>query len=89
MRKNLQLLVGLSCLLLAFGCSLIQSDDDASVAKKLENLFGEDSESADQLPNGQEKVANPPAKTIRFDGSEVVLGINDVTQIAADQFGNG
>lgn len=74
-------------MLLAFGCSLIQNNDDSStVAERLERLFGEQAEVAGVASEGEEKIANPPAKTIRFDGREVVLGINDVTQINAEHF---
>ena len=84
MKNALQIMAGFSCFMLVLGCSLIQNgEDSASIGRKLDQLFGESTNDAE---SSGEKVANPPAKTIRFDGRETVLGINDVHRIDTGEF---
>lgn len=46
----------------------------------------DDEKSGKAVSREEPQIANPPATTIRFDGSEVVLGMTNTTRLAADQF---
>lgn len=80
-------------LLLSVGCNVLnrvetsrQAADlnlTATLEKELQSNSGSTEPAASAPP---EKVANPPAKAIRFDGREIVLGMADVTQMPTSQF---
>lgn len=73
MRIKLQKLLYMLVTCPAIGCSTLSISDlnskqlMESISAPLQKLSGKDSEV-------REKVANPPAKTLRFDGHEIVLG---------------
>ena len=77
---------------LACGCSLINLSDyrwptDSELAIEPAGDSGTPvTAKLKDSPAADAKVANPPAKTIRFDGREIVLGTAEVTQLAAGQF---
>ncbi|MEM9588434.1 MAG: tetratricopeptide repeat protein [Planctomycetota bacterium] len=85
-----QLVAGwlLSGAVLSGGCTLFVEGE--RLAESLEQSAGllTPSDSADTMarPNGSQDVVNPPAKTIRFDGREVVLGTTDVKTLATSEF---
>lgn len=68
------------------GCSMLDKDSGSanSVRKSLHDFLESDRESKKSSDTGQ--VANPPAKTIRFDGNEVVLGRTDIATISQARF---
>ena len=79
------------CILLAAGCSsFIDTNSGLSTTgARLDKTFWETrQEKLHASSKNEAKIANPPAKTIRFDGTEVLLGRTDVPQIAVDQFWN-
>lgn len=78
---------GLAALLLS-GCTMIEKKNRSVESNKTQSVSS-DSESNPSLLSSvddQQKVANPPAKTIRFEGKETLLGTSDLAPIATDQF---
>ncbi len=76
----LSLIIGVS------GCSVFSTSNRSLslVDSELSNLLtrGEKAQSA----SPDSKVANPPAKSIRFDGNEVVLGSADSSELSLSSF---
>ena len=75
----------LACLILTLcfapcGCSVFP---DGSAARVDQELAASQAKSGSDSPKGQ--VANPPARTIRFDGHEIVLGQAEPTELTADK----
>ncbi len=77
------------------GCSTLRRSNNAADEGFLRLLSPVDEQSASEIDQlvrrdagklDESKVANPPAKTIRFSGNEVVLGLSQATQIAPVEF---
>ena len=77
MRNRIQWLCGIALAVSTAGCSVLT---DSS----LTSAFGRSSESSETPADSQ--IANPPARTIRFDGHEIVLGDAEATQIDSEKF---
>lgn len=82
-------LVWLGLTFLVSGCSLLGKSETATSStstdfRKLLKLG--DGPEAESPAKGMPAVANPPAKTIRFDGNEVVLGTADASQLDLPEF---
>lgn len=72
----------------ATGCSIISSSSNSldRVGDKLERMLTtEHGTSYDASSGTKEKVSNSPARTIRFDGSEVILGTSDLNSLSGDE----
>ncbi|MCA9216153.1 MAG: hypothetical protein KDB27_23960 [Planctomycetales bacterium] len=74
--------------LLACGCSVVQWSDPLTAARvrNFDGLLQGEQSKTDPKSSSEPQIANPPAKTIRFDGQETVLGISEDSQIDAEQF---
>lgn len=75
-------------LVLMVGCNVLNRAEPNHVADEL-NLpaaLSEEESPQNAVSDSPQKVANPPAKSIRFDGREIVLGTADVTQMSTPQF---
>lgn len=78
---------GFTAVLLS-GCTLFSRSDSSQSPTELEfpsRSLGDASHS-DATQKSEGKVANPPVKTIRFDGREIVLGTAEMTPVATDKF---
>ncbi len=90
MNTRLFLSMCLALTMLLSGCRLFdQSNQSLSgISTELDKIFHgdlSDSRAGSAGTSGKE-VANPPARTIRFDGHEVVLGTADATTLEVDAF---
>lgn len=71
------------CALLLSGCSAFNSrSKDASPSDSSRSLLGA-IESAEKTDQGV--VANPPARSIRFDGQEIILGSSTVQEMSSTE----
>lgn len=83
MKKNNGRLLMIAMLSLASGCSLLTDGNPLWVKLTQENTTGQAKTDANSA-NG--KIANPPARTIRFDGHEIVLGEAEATVLEPERF---
>src|SRR6056297_654655 len=81
------LLWALLALFLA-GCNLLHQSDSLQRLSDVElvSSLKRPSKLSEPTPEDHEKVANPPARSIRFDGREIVLGSAEMTPVATGEF---
>ena len=70
------------------GCELLNSSTSSltGVSRNVDKLLPHKTGSTDSRAKQDVTVANPPAKTIRFDGREVVLGTADIAGVDPEEF---
>lgn len=85
MKFQAQRLSVILALLPVIGCSTISLSDHSPV-RMLRSTIDKSNSADHERPSSSEvKIANPPARTLRFDGHEIVLGQSENEAISAER----
>ena len=87
MRKLTRTLLVVAISVNVAGCSILTNSNlsPATLLRHVTDMSSPDSTSNSESAQGTNKVANPPARTIRFDGHEIVLGDAESQAIDSDK----